>query len=70
MFFRARVARARLQRPGKISEMELRRLPKIVEPGVRAPSWRVHVEGVGEDAEISATPTRIESGCWLLIADG
>jgi tetratricopeptide (TPR) repeat protein len=51
------LARARLQRPGRIREMELRRLPKIVEPGVRAPSWLVHVEGVGEEAEISATPT-------------
>jgi tetratricopeptide (TPR) repeat protein len=49
------LARARLQRPGRISEMELRRLPKIVEPGVRAPSWLVHVEGVDEEAEISAT---------------
>jgi lipoprotein NlpI len=51
------VARARMQTPAKVSEMELRRLPKIIEPGVRAPDWLVHVEGVGEDADISAKMT-------------
>jgi tetratricopeptide (TPR) repeat protein len=49
--------RARMQTPSEVSEMELRRLPKIVEPGVREPSWLVQVQGVGEDAEISAKPT-------------
>ncbi|HXO01808.1 MAG TPA: tetratricopeptide repeat protein [Stellaceae bacterium] len=51
------LARARMQTPSKVSEMELRRLPKIVEPGVRDPDWLVHVEGVGEDADISAKMT-------------
>src|SRR5215468_1428766 len=46
-----------MQTPSKITGMELRRLPKIVERGVREPSWLVHVEGVGEEAEISAKPT-------------
>ena len=41
----------------EVTEMELRRLPKIVEPGVRDPSWLVHVQGVGEEADISAKPT-------------
>jgi tetratricopeptide (TPR) repeat protein len=49
--------RARMETPSKVSEMELRRLPKIVEPGVRAPSWLVHIEGIGEEADISAKPT-------------
>jgi tetratricopeptide (TPR) repeat protein len=51
------LTRARMQTPRAVSEMELRRLPKIVEPGVRDPSWLVHVEGVGESADISAKPT-------------
>jgi tetratricopeptide (TPR) repeat protein len=51
------LTRARMQTPSKITAMELRRLPRIVEPGVREPSWLVHVEGVGEEAEISAKPT-------------
>ncbi|MBV8188947.1 MAG: tetratricopeptide repeat protein [Alphaproteobacteria bacterium] len=51
------LTRARMQTPSRITEMELRRLPKIVEPGVRDPSWLVHVEGIGEEAEISAKPT-------------
>ncbi len=50
----AALARARLQTQGKITEMELRRLPKIIEPGVRDPSWLIHVEGVAEEADISA----------------
>lgn len=50
------LTRARMQTPSAVSEMELRRLPKIVEPGVRDPSWLVHVAGVGEDADISAKP--------------
>ena len=52
----AAIARARLQSPGQVSEMELHRLPKIVEPGVRDPQWLVHVEGVEEEADISAKP--------------
>jgi tetratricopeptide (TPR) repeat protein len=47
------VSRARLQTPAKITEIELRRLPKIVEPGVRDPTWLAHIEGVGEEADIS-----------------
>lgn len=52
----AAIARSRLQSPGQVSEMELHRLPKIVEPGVRDPDWLVHVEGVEEEADISAKP--------------
>jgi hypothetical protein len=56
------LSRARMQTPSTVSEMELRRLPKIVEPGVRDPSWLVHVEGVGEEADISGSrPGRLRS---------
>ena len=52
----AALTRARLQSRGQVTAMELRRLPKIIEPGVRDPSWRVHVQGLNEEAEIYAKP--------------
>ena len=47
------IARARLETPGKVTEMELRRLPKIV-GGRRDPIWQIHVEGAGEEADFGA----------------
>jgi hypothetical protein len=50
------IARARLQSPGKLTEMELRKLPSIVAPERRGPFWNVHVTAVEEQADIGAKP--------------
>jgi tetratricopeptide (TPR) repeat protein len=50
------IARARLQSPGKVMEMELRKLPSMVSPERRGPFWNVHVTAVEEQADIGAKP--------------
>jgi tetratricopeptide (TPR) repeat protein len=47
------VSRARLETPGRVTEMELRRLPPIV-GGARDPIWQVHVKGADEEADFGA----------------
>jgi lipoprotein NlpI len=47
------ISRARLETPGRVTEMELRRLPRIV-GGQRDPIWQVHVEGADEEADFGA----------------
>ena len=51
------LARARLQSPGRVTEMELMRLPKFLGPAARDPYWHIHVEAPEEDADISAKIT-------------
>ena len=51
------IDRSRLQQPGHVTEMELRRVPNIVTGGVTEPNWTVHVEGVEEEADIYAKIT-------------
>lgn len=51
------LARARLQQPGRVTEMEILRLPKFLGPAARDPYWQIHVEGVEEEADISAKLT-------------
>lgn len=53
----AALARARLQQPGRVTEMEILRLPKFLGPAARDPYWQVHVEGIEEEADISAKLT-------------
>jgi hypothetical protein len=48
------LARARLQTPGSVSEMELQRLPKIFSSTATDPIWQVHVKGVEEFADFGA----------------
>src|SRR5215469_11086066 len=51
------IERSRLQQPGHVTEMELRRVPNIVTGGVTEPNWTVHVEGIEEEADIYAKIT-------------
>jgi tetratricopeptide (TPR) repeat protein len=53
----AAIERSRLQQPGHVTEMELRRVPNIVTGGVTEPDWTVHVDGVEEEADIYAKIT-------------
>ena len=53
----AALARARLQQPGRVTEMEILRLPKFLGPAARDPYWHVHVKGIEEEADISAKLT-------------
>jgi len=53
----AAIERSRLQQPGHVTEMELRRVPNIVTGGVTEPNWTVHVEGIEEEADIDAKIT-------------
>ena len=47
------LARARFQQPGRVTEMDLMRLPKFLGPAARDPYWQVHAEAPEEDADIS-----------------
>lgn len=53
----AALNRARLQQSGQVKEMELHRVPNIVTGGVTEPSWRIHLQGIDEDADIYAKIT-------------
>ena len=48
------LARARLQAPGAVTEMELQRLPKIFSSTSTDPIWQVHVKGADEYADFGA----------------
>jgi len=48
------LARARLQTPGSVTEMELQRLPKIFSSTATDPIWQVHVKGAEEFADFGA----------------
>jgi tetratricopeptide (TPR) repeat protein len=48
------IAKARLDTPGRVTEMELRRLPAIVGEASKTPIWQIHVAGVDEEADFGA----------------
>ena len=48
------LARARLQTPGSVTEMELQRLPKIFSSTAADPIWQIHVKAAEEFADFGA----------------
>lgn len=48
------LSRARLRTPGKVTEMELRRLPKALSAGRRNPVWLIRVQSVDEEVDLAA----------------